>query len=134
MGNNHIIKGGIVFSGRFNPVHHGHTETIFNLAELYDRVLVVVLDYPDRGFPISYVLRVFNRAIYHSHYKNVGVITNKMHFGKLQLHEWQTFGCKYYAAGNLKVLRHMELLIGATNCVYTQRSFEYEAHKYPPPE
>ena len=131
MGNGGRIKGGIVFSGRFCPPHPGHFQTIYDLAEKYDKVIVVILDYPDRKWSIAYTKYVFNKQLYHCRHRNIEIKSNKTHFAKVQLGEWQSYFCKYYAAGNLAVLRHMEL-IGA-DCVYTERSFEYEAHKYPPP-
>lgn len=127
---NKAVTDGVVFSGRFDPPHPGHIQSIHHLKSRFKYVLVMILDYPERKYPISYVLKVIKDTCNGS---SICVQVNKTHFGKLQLHEWHKIGYRYYAGGNLTVLRHMELIIGHENCLYLPRSYEYEAHLYPPP-
>ncbi len=43
----------ILFSGRFNPVHLSHIRTIKRLANDYEKVIVCMLDYPNRFEPME---------------------------------------------------------------------------------
>jgi cytidyltransferase-like protein len=114
-----------LFSGRFDPPHPGHIASILRLADKYDEVVVMMLDYPDRNFPIEYCGKVFSECIER---EKVKISVNKTHFGKISLEEWELFQCDLYAGGNLSVLRHVEKL--GIKVHYLERAFEYSASKY----
>ena len=111
----------ILFSGRFDPPHPGHIASILRL-EKKGHVTVVVLDYSDREYPIEYVKTVFNE-IFERH--GVEIITNSVHFGKVDVDELKNFGCDVYAGGNLTVLRHIEQL--GHPVMFCDRAFEYSS-------
>ena len=53
----------ILFSGRFDPVHLSHIRTLQRIAREYDKVIVCVLDYPDRFEPINDTLKVLRDTL-----------------------------------------------------------------------
>ena len=120
----------ILFSGRFDPPHPGHIITILNLAAKYEEVVVVILDYDERDYAVAYVKKVFE-DIFKTFPHSVAVKVNKTHFAKITKKEYEEFGCDLYAAGNHKVLRHLEKL--GIKTIYTERSADYSASKYERP-
>ena len=120
----------VLFSGRFDPPHLGHFRTIQLLARDYN-VKVVVLDYPEQRFPISYRLRVLRETVGEA-LGNVSVVSNKTHFGKLTRPEWDAYGCDLYAAGNFEVLSHIEFM--GIECIYVDRPYQLSARLYDKPE
>jgi len=120
----------VLFSGRFDPPHPGHIAQVMRLLEKYSRVQVVVLDHPDRRFPITYVKMVFNEVL--GTKKNpVEVLSHSTHFAQITLDELKAFKCDVYASGNLQVLKHVEHL--GFPCTYVERAFDYAASKYQSP-
>jgi phosphopantetheine adenylyltransferase len=117
----------VLFSGRFDPPHPGHIAQVMRLLSTYARVKVVVLDYPDRRFPHTYVKHVFDEVLNTSKWP-IDIVTNKTHFAKITLEELKSFECDIYAAGNMEVLKHIEQL--GFPCIYVERAFDYSASKY----
>jgi hypothetical protein len=98
-----------LFSGRFDPDHGGHWTTILKLLKVFDEVLVVVLDYPERRFPaIDSKIHFDSMAILSgiTEYE-LKVVINHTHFAKLTWEEWESFECDVYAGGNQEVNKHM---------------------------
>ena len=115
----------VLFSGRFDPPHPGHIAQIIRLAKQYRHVVVVMLDYPERDYPIDYCLKVFQECLQDW---PVEIITNKTHFAKITKEDWESYLCNVYAGGNLQVLRHIEKL--GISVTYIERAFNYSASKY----
>jgi len=117
----------VLFSGRFDPPHPGHIASVLRLLNKPEvrSVTLVILDYPERDYPIVYCEKVFSECL-KTH--PVEIKVNKTHFGKLTHTEWKSFDCDVYAGGNLKVLRHIEKL--GISVTYTERAFDYSASKY----
>ena len=116
-----------LFSGRFDPPHPGHIAQILRLNKECEKVLVLVLDYPERYFPIEYVLKVFRECLP----DEVEVNTNSTHFGEITREEWSNYQTYVWAGGNLQVLRHLESMNIPVK--YVERAFEYSASKYERP-
>jgi len=116
----------VVFSGRFDPPHPGHIATIIRLKNTFKEVKVVMLNYPERRFPVTYCLKVLAECLQLD--PSVRFFYNETHFGKLTLEEWEDFNADYYAGGNLSVLNHIEKMDIKT--WYTERAFDYAASKY----
>lgn len=106
-----------VFSGRFDPIHLGHFQTIVNIAKEYDHVLVPILDYPERLVPAKRVKKVFDRIlddVIPLH--NITVVINDVHFGKITEKQYNNFLKEHigiaadvtYLTGNKKVLKHFK--------------------------
>ena len=112
----------VLFSGRFDPPHPGHIAQIIRLEKQYGRVKIVLLDYPERDYPVEYCVTIFNELL--SKY-NVEIVVNKTHFAQITLEELNQYNCDLYAAGNLKVLRHIEKL--GFPVVYCERSYNYSS-------
>ncbi len=121
----------VLFSGRLNPPTPAHVCTIIRLAKRFKAVKVVMLNYKEREFPIDYCFQPL-REIFDEMDHDVEFITNTIHFGNITRQELDEFKCDIYAAGNLKVLRHVESL--GFPVVYIERSFEYHASDYKRPE
>ena len=120
----------VLFSGRFDDAHLGHWATILKLSKLFDSVLVVVLDYPERQKTAKYVQRVFEtlRILSGIPEDSIQITTNKTHFAQLSKAEWLRFECDVYAGGNEQVNDHMtDLGIQVYNA---ERSFDYSARDY----
>ena len=120
----------VLFSGRFDPPHPGHVVTILRLHAKYGHVVVPILDYADRRWPASYCKQVLDECF--DHLKgDVEVRINATHFAEITCDELDAYECDLYAAGNVKVIKHVESL--GMKCVYVDRAFDYEAHSYPGP-
>jgi len=120
--NNEIV----LFSGRFNPPHPGHFASIIRLSKIFKTVKVVILDYPNRKWPIKYCLNVFQEIFAPMEKVNPRFIVNVVHFGVIkegQLEQFKPF--HVYAAGNLSVLRNFERL--GVPVFYLERAFLYSA-------
>ncbi len=111
----------ILFSGRFDPPHPGHIAQIMRLEEK-GRVVVVILDYPERDYPIAYVIEIF-KEILKKH--NVEIKANNDHFGEITREQLDKFDCDLYAAGNLKVLKHIENI--GFPVIYCERAYQYSS-------
>lgn len=119
----------VLFSGRFDPPHPGHILQILKLAKKWKKVKVVVLDYPERRFPIVYVMSVFQEII---DSESVEFFRNNIHFGEITEEEFKKFECDLYVGGNLTVLRHIEKM--GIPCEYLPRALEFSSRHYPDPE
>lgn len=117
-------------SGRFNPPHDGHMTMLKRLTKKFDMVRVVILDYPERDFPICYCKQVFEEIFEDN--KKIEFLVNNTHFGRITIKEIESYGCDIYLGGNLKVLRHIEKL--GFPCEYVERAFEYSASHYKRPD
>lgn len=117
----------VVFSGRFDPPHPGHIATIKRLSKIFNYVEVVILDYPERRYPLTYCLNVLEECLVDEN-NSIGISSNKTHFAKLTITEWLPFNAAYYAAGNLEVLKHIESL--GIKTYYVDRAFDYSSRKY----
>jgi cytidyltransferase-like protein len=109
-----------IFSGRFDPPHLGHVQTVLKLAKRFSKVVVVVLDYPERktvnadgtkdifNFLFDMVFPEISRS-------KVDVVVNSIHFAKITFAEYDIFlrniGACYnhtvYLSGNPEVLENM---------------------------
>jgi hypothetical protein len=110
-----------IFSGRYDPPHLGHLITILGIAELFGRVIVVILDYKGRescgaGEALSILNTTFDMIFPGGLRSKVEVVTNDKHFGKITFAEYDLFlrniGVCYnhctYLSGNPEVLANME--------------------------
>lgn len=121
-----------VFSGRFDPPHLGHTNTISVLAEPNDFVIVPILDYNGRVLiSAEDAKQIFENVFKNICIKNVLFIVNNIHFGKITMDQYKEMitGCGFdynkcdviYWSGNISVIDHMNS-IGIRN-VPIERSF-----------
>ena len=100
----------ILFSGRFDRYHIAHNITLARLAQRYDQVIVVVLDYKEAMFPIEERVETISNALLTTK-GNFQIIVSPHHFGKItdeQLDEFPHFDV--YGSGNKKVLEHITRL------------------------
>ena len=88
-----------------------------------------MLDYPERKFPVCYCVDIFEEIFEDC---PVEIIVNNVHFGEITKEQLKEFNFDIYAAGNLKVLRHIEKL--GYDVIYCERAYSYEASKIPLPE
>jgi len=102
-----------LFSGRLDRPHPGHIITIQRLGQIYEKVIVCILDYPGQKYPISYRKGVIQEALQHSKGEYL-VLSNKTHFGKItnselceinDIEEWNV-----YVNANEEVLEHIDKL------------------------
>ena len=100
-----------LISGKFDNVHPGHVVTILRLTARFDKVVVVVLNYPDQVFPIENRVQVFKDIFEHCNV-NVDVMSNNEHFGFIKKEEVERLPKfdVYIAAENYAVLEHMQKL------------------------
>jgi len=117
-------------SGRFSPPHDGHMAMLKRLLKKYAKVKVIILDYPERDFPLCYCKKVFE-AIFEDE-ERIEFLVNKTHFGEISEEGLRSYGCDVFVSGNLTVLRHIERL--GFPCEYAERAFEYSARNYKRPE
>jgi len=118
----------VLFSGRFDICHPGHICQIIRLAKKYGTVKVVILDYPERRFSISYTMMIF-KEIFADIKLNVEFIVNKTHFAEITKEEVYMYDCDIYASGNQKVLRHMEVI--GVPCIFVEAAYQYSARDIP---
>lgn len=120
-----------VFSGRFDRFHAGHWISILRLLKEFPKVIVVILDYPGRRWPTSYIKQIFDELVELSDLKNrVEILINSTHFAKIKKIEWEALGADIYASGNMEVLKHIDTLGVPT--IYVDRAFDFEASNYTP--
>lgn len=88
-------------------------------------VKCVILDYPDKRYPICFVEKVMRESL---EGLDVEILVNTTHFGEITKEELKQFGdFDKYAGGNLDVLKHLESL--GVKCEYWPRSYAYAASK-----
>lgn len=110
-----------IFSGRYDPPHWGHLKTILKLTKIFSKVVVVVLDYPERKVVDAVESKLifndmFNMIFPEISRSKVDVVINKIHFGKITFAEYDAFlrkiGACYnhtvYLSGNMQVLENMK--------------------------
>lgn len=110
-----------IFSGRFDPPHMGHIQTILKLAKRFSKIVVVVLDYPERKITNAIeAMKIFN-YLFDMVFPDIArskidVVVNDIHFGKITFGEYDAFlrniGACYnhtlYLSGNPEVLKNMD--------------------------
>jgi nicotinamide mononucleotide adenylyltransferase len=110
-----------IFSGRFSPPHLGHLHTILNIAKIYGRVLVVILDYPDREVCSADEARDIFNGIFDAMFpettrSTIQVIINDIHFATIGFAQYDTLlrnnglclNHSIYLSGNQEVLENMK--------------------------
>lgn len=110
-----------IFSGRFEPPHLGHLHTILNIAKVYGRVLVVILDYPDREVCSADEARDIFNGIFDAMFPDTTrstfqVIINDIHFATISFAQYDTLlrnngiciNHSIYLSGNTEVLENMK--------------------------
>lgn len=100
-----MTKTTVLFSGRFDPPHIGHVITVARLASQFRRVLVYVLDYPEREYSMAYSLSVLREAC--AHMARVDICANSHHFGKISADDLRRYRFDVYASGNDSCLKHI---------------------------
>lgn len=110
-----------IFSGRFCPPHVGHILSILELARLYGKVAVIILDYPGREACSADEARdIFNKLfdlVFPPIARQViQVEVNDIHFAHISFAEYdallRNIGCclnhTIYVSGNPEVLENMK--------------------------
>jgi len=118
-----IVNKTAIFSGRYCPPHLGHILTIFELCKKFNRVVVVILDYPSREFCTAHEAKdIFDKLfkyIFNGIYDGkIYVVINNIHFAKITVSEYLSFlksiRTNYYDSiyfsGNNRVIKHMQKL------------------------
>lgn len=80
------MENGIaIFSGRFDPPNLGHILTIGWLLNRYDRVIIPILDYPEREINSGIALDIFITLfeLLFCNKERLHITINKTHFGKI---------------------------------------------------
>ena len=113
-----------LISGRYDPVHIGHIVTIHRLAREFDRVIVVILDYPEREYPAKYVGQIMTEVLCGSR-GSFDICVNNTHFGKITREELDEWDFNVYVAGNMQVLKHIESM--GYDVKWMDRAYHYEA-------
>ncbi len=114
----------ILVSGRFDRPHMGHIVTLGRLGREYEKVIIVILDYPGQTYPISYRITILD-DILSMMYGNYHIVSNKTHFGEISESEIRGHDFDVYGTGNLKVLKHMDEI--GINSIYLERAYDYSA-------
>jgi cytidyltransferase-like protein len=122
-----------VFSGRFDPPHLGHIQTILKLSKRFSKIVVVVLDYPGRKAVDTEGAKdvfnyLFDMVFPEISRSKVDVVINNIHFGKITFAEYDAFlrqiGACYnhtvYLSGNPSVLDNMKKQ--QIKCEFVERS------------
>lgn len=110
-----------IFSGRFDPPHLGHLHTILNIAKVYGRVLVVILDYPDREVCSADEARdifnsIFDAMLPETTRSTIQVVINDIHFASITFTQYDLLlrnnglclNHSIYLSGNPEVLANMK--------------------------
>lgn len=108
-----------VFSGRFDPPHLGHINTITSLAKSNDYVVVPVLDTPNREcVDAEIAAEIMAEVLSNCMVTNVAFFVIGHHFANITKKEYckilDTVGVPYkvndvvYYSGNEKVLENMD--------------------------
>lgn len=113
-----------LFSGKFDRVHAGHIMSIARLGQEFDKVIVVVLDYPEQEYPISYRVQFLAEMCLYLE-GEYEVTSNKTHFGEITKEELDEYHFDIYAAGNHDVLLHIESL--GYRVKFVERAYDYQA-------
>ena len=108
-----------IFSGRFDPLHTGHIITIVKLMKRFSRVILVVLDYPERETFTAVETKEMLDTIFGTLAPDrVETITDIKHFGLITV----AYYCELlndlnlnlsetvYCSGNMEVIDHIKQL------------------------
>ena len=115
----------ILFSGRLDPPHLGHIITLQKLAREYDKVLVVLLDYPQQFYPIQERLKTVQIALEGCR-GNFEVIVNNVNFGEIMKEDVDTLPLfDVYAGGN--PICHLRMTGLGYNSIAVNRTPGYKA-------
>jgi len=118
----------VLFTGRFDDPHIGHIATIQRLGAMFDKVIVVVLDYPQQRHPIDHRFDVL-RTVLARCMGNYEIVTNQVNFENATKDEVAKYTFNVYASGNPKCIDRMKSL--GYDCLSTARSWDYAASKMP---
>ena len=121
----------VLFSGRFDPPHCGHVATIMKLSEMFEKVVVPVLDHEGQSMPVDDRVEILDACTA----KNVVVFSNNTHYARISRDEIEDewYGSfpdggddeeyDIYASGNEECIENMKKLGYAV--LYIPRSFNY---------
>ena len=141
-----------IFSGRFDCPHVGHFLSILELARLYGKVAVIILDYPGRETCSADEARdIFNKLfdlVFPPIARQVvQVEVNDIHFAHISFSEYDTLlrniGCcmnhSIYVSGNREVLDNMtkqgikaRYFARSDDYIYTGTKIREKMAKLPP--
>ncbi|MCP4651202.1 MAG: hypothetical protein GY853_14135 [PVC group bacterium] len=110
----------ILFSGRFDRPHIGHMITIGRLGQQYDKVIIVVLDYPEQKYPIDERVNTLRNALYLMRMRgSYQIVVSKHHFGEIETKQLKEEipWFDVYGSGNREVLENMKQNIYPTQRV-----------------
>ncbi len=91
--------------------HSGHLITIKRLGQEYDRVVIVILDYPEQFYPIEERVQILHDMFDEGILGNYEVIVNKHNFENItkeQVEELPEFDV--YGSGNYRCYSNMSKL------------------------
>lgn len=114
----------VLFSGRFDRPHLGHVISLQRLGRMFDKVIVVILDYPEAEYSIGYRRQLLSDALGNS-IGNFDVTSNKTHFARVSKGELSVYGPFVYASGNHECLSHLASLGFET--LYVERAYDFAA-------
>ena len=114
----------VLFSGRFDRPHIGHIASIQRLGKKYKKIIVVILDYPERKYCAKYALQMLEEILMNSVGK-YEIVINKDHFAKISKESLNKYSFDIYASGNHECLTHVSQL--GYNVIFTERAYDYEA-------
>ena len=110
-----------IFSGRFDPPHLGHLMTILDLCKLFQKIVVVVLDYRGRptcsaSMAVLIFETLFEDFLPQICANKIECIVNHTHMAEVSVSEYDdlleavgtTRANSIYLSGNPEVLKHME--------------------------
>jgi len=110
-----------VFSGRWDPPHLGHLDAILNLGRMYARVVVVILDYPERESACADEVKdlfvsIFDKICSPSTRNCYQFVVWNRHFAEIDFAEYDCFlrnigAClshSVYITGNQDVIANMK--------------------------
>lgn len=112
------------FSGRFDNVHPGHIIQIMRLGQVYSKVLVPVLDYPEQHYPVDYRLQILNAALDYA-IGSYEIFPSKIHFAEASKEYLESLRFDIYVSQNIKCLIHVAGL--GFKIKYVDRAFDYSA-------
>lgn len=113
-----------LFSGRFDRPHLGHIVSILRVGQRFNKVIVVVLDYPEQEYSVYYRAQMLDEILSNS-VGNYDVIVNKEHFGKITAEQLRKYEFDVYASGNHDCLKHIESL--GKKVMYIDRAYDFAA-------
>lgn len=122
-----------LYSGKFHPTTLSHVVTVLRLLREFETVKVVMLDYPERVWPLCYCCFAFDETfdlLTHTGFdrNRVQVMTHPAHFARITAEELKIFEpWDEYIAGNMTCLRHIEQIAPHKKVSYRERSLSFQA-------